>query len=1368
MKLPLQYLNLPTLKRKNNNLLNTAFREKWLKKNSNLKPFKFCCSLDCFDPLSRYDQRKPPYKSSLTAITSVHECPVTKMQIKFSTSRLAREKKRPAKTRISDAREQQQPLKNSRLNYFQSRKNNRFIRQHLEDKIALAKDIFWAKKKRIYKEASNKAIKIAKKKSQKYLLKLMNYPRWYQDFSPDQMKHLMKLENVMLTDYEETKTNGTQTTLIAIGITSTLFKLNPSTIKKLYKSCKLNSVDFLREIYRILTGNDFCEEGYKNIYNCNERIILSAIAFLTLPETVKELHKRLPAVTMPRLPSKPKLTYLERRKDICPYKEELFKRPDWAGYRNALQEWRKHYKLTAIPKIIPLNNKYGQVFIDNRSDVKNRRKDISTEHLKEIGTKELQKISSTMYDCQKGPPKPPGADIKSWLRKKDPHYMIAGVSTENDYPITYEIAGVANVTPINSDEKFFATLKLDDYTKKVFPSGRENLSISWQEWLQNADESYKQLEEKTDEIMKSVQAIMKSMLPAPFCDSCCSCRQTRKFEEQLQQSKALIDGEKNIHIIDSMQSSGENPTELPINQVPEDEIRTDIIQPIKNVPPCSCVHSIQQMANKDISLSISKENIPWTKEGLCPGMKYRPKEPGYIQPAVLSEELLAISQRIPEKKTEKIDDEEETRGTKKEPCCWRTKSEQELPAKKTVAYLCEPDYPLETMAVRPGGQLCQCRVTYNISGLVERKTIRKKLNEEDRIIDGILYVTPPISPRRSDEYIPEYDLFKSPYDMCVSEAVDNRLKLLEKYSGPKSLIEKLRKKPKSCNCCNDVVIKEDYLIDQKKDFEETRKKFMESKSPEERWKTALKDTALTDYFTRRDNTSGPCWTTCKKIARSYRPCRLKVVKPVCECKYERKIVERNEERMEWKTRQQRLKNLKKQSFVHIVGISRPVIEDKIIIPDVKKIPREDEKDDVEYCISDVTEDVFMSPPQKIIDGLKMSSPFQTPSSSVEDILRTTVLRHLSPTNIPSCPLSRKDAVLKEEMEHTKKEDEALKIIYKYKDKQDTSYLMIHNYQDELIKKVDKRILNKENHINIKKKTSKEIEGLQSLNKKTDSKIEHRRGVPYKETTGKIIHKNKYSKEIINEIDQQNVSHKQIEKTEEKIDDKSHRMSGGGDKKYKKFDQLIAIMKVELKKMAAEGYIFAKLPKCYLMPQLQDWVMYRQGVVFSETDKKNLMRETRIMWDVTSRKMVMEFEKPSLHMTRHQLKRLTFDQAERLKKKRMENCNVFWYYTVKLNCVPTSTLHSGTQCNVSVSYLENSQCESYISSMLGSFGATLNSSRETNVRIRERSLLLAYLDHPIAASVHGSAPQQLNAECELSVKAQQACLNTTGTSNRHRE
>ncbi|XP_024892487.1 uncharacterized protein LOC112467851 [Temnothorax curvispinosus] len=147
-----------------------------------------------------------------------------------------------------------------------------------------------------------------------------------------------------------------------------------------------------------------------------------------------------------------------------------------------------------------------------------------------------------------GPPKPPGAGQKSWLGKKDAHYMIAGVSKDShDYPVTYEITGVANVTPSNSDEKFFAVLKLDQF-KKVLPSGRENLSINWQEWLQNADEDYRQLEEEADELVKNVQTTIKSAFPGPVCDSCCSCRQTRKFDEKLQQSESdetLINAEQN-------------------------------------------------------------------------------------------------------------------------------------------------------------------------------------------------------------------------------------------------------------------------------------------------------------------------------------------------------------------------------------------------------------------------------------------------------------------------------------------------------------------------------------------------------------------------------------------------------------------------------------------------------------------------------------------------------------------------------------------------------------------------------------------------------------------------------------------------------
>jgi len=96
----------------------------------------------------------------------MHECPVTKMQMKFSMSRLSREKKRPPKTRASDVGDLQRRSKNGGLNYSQIDKNNRFIRWYLEDEIALAKDIFWTEKQKIYKETSNKAIKMAKKKSE--------------------------------------------------------------------------------------------------------------------------------------------------------------------------------------------------------------------------------------------------------------------------------------------------------------------------------------------------------------------------------------------------------------------------------------------------------------------------------------------------------------------------------------------------------------------------------------------------------------------------------------------------------------------------------------------------------------------------------------------------------------------------------------------------------------------------------------------------------------------------------------------------------------------------------------------------------------------------------------------------------------------------------------------------------------------------------------------------------------------------------------------------------------------------------------------------------------------------------------------------
>lgn len=71
---------------------------------------------------------------------------------------------------MSNAKEQQQL--NDELNYFQINKNNGSIKWYLEDEIALAKDIFWTKKRRIHKKASNKALTNARNKSKLYVKSL--------------------------------------------------------------------------------------------------------------------------------------------------------------------------------------------------------------------------------------------------------------------------------------------------------------------------------------------------------------------------------------------------------------------------------------------------------------------------------------------------------------------------------------------------------------------------------------------------------------------------------------------------------------------------------------------------------------------------------------------------------------------------------------------------------------------------------------------------------------------------------------------------------------------------------------------------------------------------------------------------------------------------------------------------------------------------------------------------------------------------------------------------------------------------------------------------------------------------------------------
>ncbi|KAK2575826.1 hypothetical protein KPH14_007204 [Odynerus spinipes] len=1921
-----------------------------------LKPVDFCCTAEDFDPLTIYNQRKPPFTSSLTAINTVQECPVMKFRTNFmdpSSKKLAAKGKDVHFGSTDFGHE----------NLAMSSMNGP-IQWYLEEELALAKDIFWEDRLLKNIEETRKNIRIGRKKVQAELKQMTGAigPRWYQDFSISQMRNLIILEDAIRADYKQMVTGRTQKTLIALGVVSTYFTIDPKVIRRMQRSCEFKAIDFLREAYRLLTGNYFEDEGYKKSYDCNERIILSGIAFLTLPETILELHKRLPPVAKPQFPPKPVLTKVPPiQKMSSPYQEKLFTRPDWSTYLNRLQDWRDICKRIPIPKMIlptgeDLKHTYKEKlrsieFTDKttkgdpstgsralkdgpkrergspRRGEKGTRADGDSSYQDSDKRQQMDEFDiprlpdenqvfdftlSGLSEKKSGPVKykicgtlhPPRENKKSWLGEKDAHFVITGVSDDPPQcPVTYEMTGVANVTPTNSNERFFTILKIGDGPKKIYPSGRKNLSKVWQEWLLNADEEFMKVEREANKILKSVEATMRLVFPGPTCDSCCSCRQTRRTDVIRKQTKApymvidtLTQDEKNQkYIVGSMalHSPAPTPHESTVNLLEiiasEDKIVSNVVingvttekgekkyyitgmkdetiripsrrveppppLPPKNVPPCSC--AIQQMFNLGVTPKLSTDNIPWTKdEGQCFGKKYRPEAaPAYscksspgdkscrlnpflkdvaqlerkkrekkkskadyymkgkknlysiadfkpcgdehgmsicggpwgathvLSPQELAElekqrkEILKgppcgtrpgravcggpFGERIPEPKKARIkdddddeDDEDEeevvllptpqvvkkkvlrrgtlchaspesiaaskqlvkkkvtkfipdpdypgyddpwnvfrtapsvketeteyekslklsspkarsdkprpireimkkrtsskgadslrslersakikglkmtqkmeskrgglsmkpssdktrketrsraiksatdnlgkrsdrsltqkkltgkrpsssspkrkeaspssrngssarkktpsggdnlekksgitttevadpgtttpgssperkkrkaspkksalqtervirenksdttvkteksdarkrekekrvsgkdgngkrrkekksaggkkrgmasasnltspqdkkpkkkakkesgktregvayktksnkrTRGnqqissrnkavksdpmrgqkfskpgevkrsdkkksktmlkdfstvllpeeekqqeverlknmmkspdtypyevepiilpkeppakckheygsddekpeekvvskeapeemqvSKKGPCGWRTKSEQELPVKKTMAYLVDPDPPLETIAVRPGGRACVCRenrnkkkiLMYQIGGSIEKKkaeptkvgklTMKKKEEEEDRgetrVIEGVIYYTPPPSRRRSDEYVPEYDLYESPYDMCTDRRKDSFMNLLEKYSAPRDVMANVRKTVASCDCSGYMdtfgVVGEHADIEVAKRLLEEREQLMELKEPKERWDLALKDKGLMDYYAGCKHKL-PCWTTCKKLnkyACRLQPRRLRQKKPVCECKYERKIVEKKEEKIKWRERRDKLRTFKKKPFLNVTATSRPMEADtKLIISGVKRIPREDEYiDDIEYCISGIAENYTMGPVTQVVDGLNMSTPFHTPEPSKEKIPCVCLHSHWSQSNIPPGPLPRKDeALIKERERREKYLEEAAKLIYGPRDDTEESQKWYRSCQakcdplkvDGKRKKVAKTAEEKD-----EQSSSSPTRRHKSPDEQKDTgrgkravKTVRRRSVDDRSPSPQrtVVTEKKVSRETNEErqtktwLPATKTSARQDYKDQEDQEDQDDQE----DKEiYDGKTNLSILVKVELQKMAEEGFLFAKLPNCYRMPQLQNWIMYRKGFVLTDEVTDKLMRLTFMTWEMANVTRPPKIVTPTLGLSKKQIRDLTFDVAEKMKKKILMKNTIFY-------------------------------------------------------------------------------------------------------------
>ena len=62
--------------------------------------------------------------------------------------------------------------------------------------------------------------------------------------------------------------------------------------------------------------------------------------------------------------------------------------------------------------------------------------------------------------------------------------------------------------------------------------------------------------------------------------------------------------------------------------IPQEKIKKIIPKSVKNVPPCAC--AIEKIFNEGLDQEPSDDNIPFTKDGVCFGKKYRPRDgPAY-------------------------------------------------------------------------------------------------------------------------------------------------------------------------------------------------------------------------------------------------------------------------------------------------------------------------------------------------------------------------------------------------------------------------------------------------------------------------------------------------------------------------------------------------------------------------------------------------------------------------------------------------------------------------------------------------------------------------------------------------------------------
>lgn len=200
-------------------------------------------------------------------------------------------------------------------------------------------------------------------------------PDWYQELSPRQIKTIDELGDCIKRDRLRNEMCCTQESLARLGL---VYRPHHGKIEVALKYCCGCPVEFLLILYQLLNPR-------RKRYSVNDRLLLSAVVHLTITQTLRELHVRIPSpirVKEKRVSNKSKL---KQKKYSSPYLVPYTFKPEPQKYTGVY--YKKHVFYPDSPYFSYIENMLFDLTLAQN---------YSTEDLKDLTEDERELLEETL------------------------------------------------------------------------------------------------------------------------------------------------------------------------------------------------------------------------------------------------------------------------------------------------------------------------------------------------------------------------------------------------------------------------------------------------------------------------------------------------------------------------------------------------------------------------------------------------------------------------------------------------------------------------------------------------------------------------------------------------------------------------------------------------------------------------------------------------------------------------------------------------------------------------------------------------------------------------------------------------------------